>query len=132
MFEFPWTRKRREAEKAEADRLAKLEREKQERRAAQVLSDQIHRSQLDAKFRHQRAQVTPIKPVTGLTAQAAAHDDKRKREDDDRKTSSPDDSWINSQMAVSFLDSSSYSSDSSSSCSSDSGSSDSGSSGSCD
>jgi hypothetical protein len=116
MFEFPWTRKRREAEKAEADRLAKLDREVQERRDAQILLDKKYRSQLQAQYRAAevgKANISLIKPVSGLTAQQAAQDDKRKREDD-HKTSTSDNSGINAVMATSFYDSTSdcHSSDS--------------------
>lgn len=91
MFEWPWTkaRKRRKAEAVEAERVAKLLREEKERRAAQVLADQIHRSRLAAL---NRAQTVPVRPATvtpikasgyGLTAQRAAEEDRKRRDYED-------------------------------------------------
>jgi uncharacterized membrane protein YgcG len=91
MFEFPWTkaRKRREAAALEAARVEKLLREEKERRAAQVLADQIHRSQIAARHRMSTvparpASVTPIKATGyGLTAQRAAEEDRKRRDYED-------------------------------------------------
>lgn len=93
MFEWPWTkaRKRREAEAVEAERVAKLLREEKERRAAQILADQIRRGHIAAMHRSQSAparpaSVTPIKATGyGLTAQRAAQEDQRKRDEEDAR-----------------------------------------------
>lgn len=86
MFEFPWVkaRKRREAEKAEADRIAKLLREEREQRAARILAEQIERSRRATAMRWPTspATVTPIKKPSAyeLTAKRAAEEDRRQRE----------------------------------------------------
>jgi hypothetical protein len=93
MFEWPWVkaRKRREAKQTEADRVGKLLRDEKERRAAQILADQIHRSRIAALHRSQPAparpaSVTPIKATGyGLTAQRAAQEDQRKRDEEDAR-----------------------------------------------